>query len=183
MKPSSVAVPGQPFPRFASVDAERAFESWGCNCGPAALACMTGLTLEAARIHLPDFIGRFYTNPTMMFGALDSIGVKWKCVALGKRTPLVEWPRLGLARVQWEGPWTEPGVPMAARYRHTHWVGALRGARGLGIFDINCIGNGSGWVSIDEWRTTLVPWLLRESHPRANGCWHLTHAIEVGDHA
>lgn len=179
----TISPSGPPVPRFGIAEAERAYDAWGCNCGPAALACMTGLTLEAARTHLPDFVGRYYTNPTMMFAALDSIGVRWRGKAIGKRHPVIEWPRLGLVRVQWEGPWTAPGVPMAARYRHTHWVGA--GWRGdqLGIFDINCMNNGSGWVSIKEWRTTLVPWLLRECHPRASGTWHLTHSIEVGPHA
>jgi hypothetical protein len=167
---------------FTLADAERAYDAWGCNCGPGALAALTGLTLEQVRPHIPDFPAKGYTNPTMMFDALDSIGVRWKCTVLGKRVPMVEWPALGLARVQWEGPWTAPGVPMAARYRHTHWVGACRRGERLGIFDINCLNNGSGWVGIDEWRTVLVPWLLRECHPRASGTWHLTHAIELGAH-
>lgn len=114
-----------------------------------------------------------YTNPSMMNDALRSIGRPWR--KIGK-----DWPIYGLARVQWEGPWTAPGVPMRVRYRHTHWIGvdhADDGARG--IFDINAMNNGTGWVSFSEWWGILVPWLLEQCEPGASGIWHLTHAIEV----
>jgi hypothetical protein len=82
--------------------------------------------------------------------------------------------------VQWEGPWTAPGVPRYARYRYTHWIGCCAPSLDcIGIFDINCMNNGSGWVSLDDWRNILVPWLLNELYPKASGNWHLTHAIDV----
>jgi hypothetical protein len=31
--------------RFTAVDAERASDEWGCNCGPSALAAITGRSL------------------------------------------------------------------------------------------------------------------------------------------
>ena len=37
------------------------------------------------------------------------------------------WPKLGLVRIQWEGPWLDEGVDPRAAYRYTHWVGARRG--------------------------------------------------------
>ena len=46
------------------------------------------------------------------------------------------------------------------------------------IYHVNALGNGTGWISLPDWRTVLVPWLL-ESYPRASGGWHITHAIEV----
>ena len=69
---------------------------------------------------------------------------------------------------------------MAARYRHTHWVGAERRDRAadIWIFDINAIYFG-GWVSFAEWSEQLVPWLLKEIDSKANGKWHITHALEV----
>src|SRR5690606_20100009 len=92
-----------------------------------------------------------------------------------------DWPRYGLARIQWEGPWTKPGVPARVAYRHTHWVGAAWSeARGeFGIFDINAIGNGTGWSSERDWARLLVPWLLHECEPDASGGWYLTHAVEI----
>ena len=102
-------------PRFTPDDAQSAWERWGCNCGPTALAVMAGATLDEVRPHLSGFDGKRYTNPTMMFGALKSIGLSFNRIGAA-------WPRYGLARIQWEGPWTQPGVPMRARYRFTHWV-------------------------------------------------------------
>jgi hypothetical protein len=108
-----------------------------------------------------------------MWDILDRLGAEWK-----KREKV--WPHYGLARIQWEGPWTAPGVPMAARYRYTHWVGAQRLGRAANIwvFDINAICVG-GWIPLAEWSEQLVPWLLKECHPKANGKWHITHGVEV----
>jgi hypothetical protein len=162
-------------PRFTAADAERASETWGANCGPGAIAAMLGMTLDELRPHLGDFEAKGYTNPTLMFETLNRLGVTWRQVRGAK-----QWPSRGLVRVQWEGPWTQPGVPMRARYRYTHWVGAVTRAPGdIGIFDINAMSNGSGWVSLQDWSDTLVPWLLSEAVPRANGRWHLASVIEV----
>jgi hypothetical protein len=166
-------------PLFSLADSERAHDEWGANCGPGALAAIVRCTLDEVRPYLGDFESKGYTNPTLMFDALRAIGAHFEYTMLGKRCTMVEWPTYGLARVQWEGPWTEPGVPMAARYRHTHWVGAARRDDRIGIFDINCMNNGQGWVSLDDWRTKIAPWIIRLCVPRGYGTWHLTHAIEV----
>jgi hypothetical protein len=164
-------------PRFTPDDAQRAWEAWGCNCGPTALAAMTDRTLEEVRPHLQGFDAKRYMNPTMMFDALESLGVPFRRVG-------TEWPRYGLARIQWEGPWTEPGVPMKARYRYTHWVaGWHAGPKGYGVFDVNAMATGSGWSRREVWERQIVPWILREAVPRANGRWHVTHGIEVCDPA
>jgi len=166
-------------PRFTAEAADRAYDEWGANCGPGAIAAICGLTLDELRPHMGDFEIKGYTNPSLMWQVLDSICVRWRLVR-----PARTWPDYGLARVQWEGPWTAPGVPPRAAYRHTHWVGAARrracdGRQIVGIFDINAIGNGSGWCSLEDWTGTLVPWILEACVPRANGRWHLTHVVEV----
>lgn len=161
-------------PRFGEAAADRAYQEWRCNCGPTALAAICGLTLDEVRPHMRGFEGRGYTNPTMMLEALNSIGATYK------RFVEQLWPGHGLCRVQWEGPWTQPGVPIRARYRYTHWIGChLASPSQLGIFDVNCLSNGSGWVSFSDWEMMVVPWLLKESVPRANGKWSITHRIEV----
>lgn len=165
-------------PRFAAEDLDRAYETWGCNCGPGAIAAICDLTLDELRPHMGDFEKKGYTNPTLMWQVLNSIGVKFSYRGghLGRKW----FPKYGLARIQWEGPWTKPGVPARAAYRHTHWVGAALGSNGSrGIFDINAIGNGSGWASLDDWSTILVPFILSECVPRATGGWYITHAVEV----
>lgn len=161
--------------RFTAADAERAHDEWGANCGPGAIAAIAGLTLDEIRPHMGDFEAKRYTNPSLMLQVLRSLGLRWHLVR-----PVRNWPDHGLARVQWEGPWTAPGVPERVAYRHTHWVGARWSERrqGYAIFDINCMASG-GWVSVGDWVGLVVPWLLGECEPKANGRWHLTHVIEV----
>jgi hypothetical protein len=151
---------------------DRANKDWGANCGPGALAAIMGMTLDEVRPHMGDFESKRYTNPSLMNAALRSIGRSWRKIG-------AEWPVFGLARIQWEGPWTAQGVPMAARYRHTHWVGSHIRTASHGVFDINALANGTGWCSLDDWRSEIVPWILKELVPRANGAWHVTHGIEI----
>jgi hypothetical protein len=167
--------------RFTQDDLQRAHDEWGCNCGPAALAAILGLTLDEAKLHVgEEFQRKRYTNPTLMFDALKRSGAKWGAAGLGRYISRLNWPRYGLARIQWEGPWTQPGVPLKARYRQTHWVGAHTvGAGNIGVFDVNAMANGTGWCSLEDWQSDIVPWILKECVPRANGKWHITHAIEV----
>jgi hypothetical protein len=168
-------------PRFTLTDAERAHDEWGCNCGPASLAAIMGLTLDEVRWNMGDFESKRYTNPTLMWSALDNVGAKWTKITIPPNTWAMKigWPVYGLVRIQWEGPWSQPGMNPRWRYRFTHWVGAARNDNGgTGIFDINCINNGSGWVSLREWGDIAVPYIL-QGVPRADGKWHLTHTVEV----
>lgn len=168
-------------PRFTLVDLEAANDAWGCNCGPGALAAICGLTLDDVRPHLGErWPG--YTNPTTMTAALQSLWRAGRVIAIrnlrlvpdrivGERYKVpaaahvaVEWPRWGLCRIQWEGPWTQAGVPMRARYRFTHWIGAAADpARGVGVFDINVLANGSGWCSLEDWSTHVAPVLAKDT--------------------
>jgi hypothetical protein len=144
------------------------------------VAAVLGITLEQLRPHLGDFEHKRYTNPTLMYQILRSLGAAWVPIVRTKpdRRQIIAWPRLGLVRIQWEGPWTAPGVPTRARYRRTHWIGAsLRG--GVGVFDVNCLNNGSGWASLYDWSSVVVPHILECCHPTANGAWHQTHVLEL----
>ena len=164
-----------PQPRFAEADAEAAFQAWDANCGPVAVAAICGLTLDELRPHLDDFETRRYTNPTLMRRILDRLGVAWE-----KRRKPLDWPSYGLCRIQWLGPWTAPGRPVQGAYRHTHWVGAMRRRGQVGVFDVNCLNNGSGWVSAADWKALVVPFILEHAEPRATGGWAFTHCLEVG---
>jgi hypothetical protein len=172
------AAPGRPpecVVRFTEADAQRAHDEWGANCGPGAAAAILGMTLDEIRPHIRDFHRKRYMNPSLMFDTLSSAGATWSYRYDSTiPSPL---PRFGLARIQWEGPWTKPGVPLRARYRHTHWIGVRRGAVDA-VFDINAM-NVGGWISLEDWCGHLVPWLLAECEPKADGWWHITHSIEV----
>lgn len=166
-------------PRFSAEDADLAYDEWGANCGPGAIAAVLGLTLNDVRPHMGDFERKHYTNPTLMWASLRSLGARFSY--RGGDLGQVNWPAFGLARIQWHGPWMKEGVPARARYRHTHWVGACRRAPDeIGIFDINAIGNGSGWCHLSDWTSTIVPWIIATCVPRGDGNWSITHAVEIG---
>ena len=162
--------------RFSLDDAQSAAGGL-FNCGPAALCAVADLLPDEAVSHLRGFDRKGYTNPSMMQQALCELGIKfervYECLGLGvARSPI--YPSFGLVRVQWAGPWTKPGVPVVARYRHTHWIAASDDMR----FDVNamCVG---GWLSRTEWETLLVPWLLKECEPKATGEWWPTHCWQI----
>lgn len=164
---------------FNAADADMAHDEWGANCGPGAVAAVLGMTLGDLRPYMGDFEQKGYTNPTLMWRVLDGLGVGYQVTKKPN-----QWPIYGLARIQWTGPWTKPGVPARAAYRHTHWVGVnsiFSGnvGVGVGIFDINAITNGSGWVAARDWESILVPWLLANSEPKADGGWFITHAVQI----
>jgi hypothetical protein len=170
--------------RFTAADVDRAHDTWRCTCGPAAFAAILGLTLDEARPHFGTFPG--HTTPTTMYRALRSTGRTWSALQRGLSGAPLPWPRYGLARIQWEGPWTRPGASPRWAYRHTHWVGAgplydsaSRPIPGeMCIWDINTLDIGDGWAPLAAWTRTTVPQLTADI-PRATGGWHVTHAIEV----
>lgn len=156
--------------RFTEADADRAYDDWGCNCGPTAFAAIAGLTLEETRRAFPNFPG--YTNPSMMLDALGRAGIRHFA-----RDSLA-FPIHGVARIQFEGPWTDRKVNNKRwAYRYTHWVGARRVRSDITVFDVNALDRG-GWLPFETWSSEILPGLIA-NHKRATGGWHVTHAIEV----
>lgn len=174
--------------KLTRIDAQNASDEWGFNCGPAAACAVLGMTPDAIRPHLGDFEVKRYTNPTLMASILHSTGSTF-CRKFESPRYCEDWetggvwPVYGLVRIQWGGQWTRHGVPMAARYRHTHWVASR--ARPINslvsheIFDINAIQFG-GWLSFREWSNDLTPWLIRQCEPKSDGTWWPTHCWEIG---
>ena len=114
-------------------DTIEAGDAWGANCGPMALAAVLNLpTVEAARELVQPFRG--FMSPTNMNDALELAMDRGLARASGQvfqRPPAADpWPALGLVRIQWLGPWCEPGVNPRAAYRFTHWLGAKVEQRG-----------------------------------------------------
>lgn len=172
--------------QFTADDFHEANDEWGANCGPGAIAGMLGIPLDVLRPMLGDFEEKRYTNPTLMLQTLARCKADNWVRSIRLCASNKWWPEYGLARIQWEGPWTRPGVPPAAAYRHTHWVGAItlpwplppNAAHPIGIFDINAISSG-GWTTLPCWSDILVPALLADCEPEADGRWHITHTIEL----
>ncbi len=165
--------------------AQAASAEWGFNCGPAAACVVLGMSPAEMRPHLLDFETRRYTNPSLMANILRGLRTTFRrtfeqagnCCRDALRTPL--YPKYGLVRVQWDGPWCDPGRPVKARYRHTHWVAVLTDESDRkAVFDANAMSVG-GWLLWEEWANDLVPWLLGQAEPRASGKWWPTHCWEV----
>lgn len=146
---------------YAPPDQKLAYHAWVANCGPAALAAVTRRRVLSVRRLFPHFPARPWANPTHVRAALDAARVGHRA-----RTG---WPGYGMAFLQLEGPWEAPGVPVAAAYRHTHWVGSAFGQ----VYDVNA----DGWLSRAQWEAAIVTRLLAHAY-RATG-WRVRTALEV----
>jgi hypothetical protein len=160
-----------PFLAFGTSDVERAHREYGFSCGPASLCACLGMTPDQIRPHLGWFERKRFMNPTMMIAAIEATGHR-----IASRPP--HWPDHGIVRVQWEGPWNDPGVPAGAAYRHTHWCASNRVGRTNWVYDIN-----SGWERLEEWAAPLeLGGTAERIMASIRGCrrtWKLTHAWEI----
>lgn len=156
---------------FTQFELYHAASTWGANCGPGAIAAITGIKLDELRPHLADFESKGYTNPPMMWRILDNLQLVWR-----KTVQPRTWPDYGLARIQWHGPWTMKGVPTRVAYPHSHWVAAITtDPINISIFDVNY----PNWLTVAAWASNVVPFILRECEPEADGRWSLTHTVEI----
>jgi hypothetical protein len=121
---------------FSAQDLTKANDEWGCNCGPSALAAITGVSLDDVRPVIPEFEKRKYTSHAMMKAALATMGVPWKDVTKDNPEPLLHTPaEYGLCRIQWEGPWYGRFA-----YFRTHWIASMESKELVYVFDCN-----GGW--------------------------------------
>lgn len=167
----------QPFTdeQFRAANAE-----WGANCGPGALAFALQTSLDHALFLLPTFKG--YVNPTMMKAALKDAGRRFSDIRPPPAKPgycqdieKMFNERLAVCRIQWEGPWTQPGANPRWAYRHTHWV-ATWIERGVElVFDVN-----GGIVGLEKWDTTIAPQIMDEIE-NSSGHWSVTHVLRLHD--
>lgn len=178
---------------FTDEQVRTAYQTWGCNCGPLALAFAMQMPLSFVKPLIPNFQSKRHTNPTMMRAALNAAGQEFKVIQLPVQKPgwgLDIAPMYGersnppldycpcpyktespphLVRVQWTGPWMEAGAKPKWRYRHTHWICTwLERGRPL-VFDCN-----GGIMHHDTWETEIVP-MICETIPQADGGWLPTH--------
>lgn len=180
--------------RFTAADFYTANAEWDANCGPTALAAAAGLTLDEARGAFVDWPG--HTNLTTMLAA---IAIAKHATLVERRHPLAErvgfhgvpFPICGLARIQFAGRWTEPGVNPRWAYRYTHWI-ACRTRAGLRsgepddqgfIWDVNALSaDCDGWLTRADWETQLAPELVAGAGASGVGPatgWYATHSLEV----
>jgi len=153
---------------YEPTDVHEAYREWGAACGPSALAAALGCEVNDVRRLFPGYRG--WVNPTHMLAALRQAGVEHRTPRPGESHPC-----RGLMFVQFLGPWMAEGVPIAARYKRTHWVAVVRttAAERL-IWDVN---SETGWMLFEQWCEVLVPQLL--DHNRGSDGWRVARAIEL----
>jgi hypothetical protein len=173
---------------YSQEDAATAHERRGFNCGPAALAFALRITPDRAMDAIPGFDARKYTSPTMMKVALQLLGVHCRDVtrkftgsadreANAENVNRMFSPDgVALVRLQWTGPWTEPGMNPKWAYSHTHWIcaweePAVKG--GKAVFDIN-----GGTMTYAEWTKEIAP-AITASIQRADGGYFPTHIWRI----
>ncbi len=160
---------------FNEQQARAAFEEWGCNCGPAALAFALQTDLETVRHAIPHFAERRYTSPSMMAAALDFLGHKIGRLSCSPRTPRESWIPLmfagpmSLVRIQFTGPWIVDGKWQRWAARKTHWIAAWTEREVALVFDVN-----SGIEGFPRWEDETLPRLIAAC-PRAAGGWYPTN--------
>ena len=156
---------------FTQEDAEKAYQEWGANCGPNALAFALRVPLETVRpysIHL-GFDQKKYTNPTMMKELLKAFQIDVISQPLDRVGVMFNHERKSLVRIQWHGPWMDEGANPKWRYRQTHWICTFKDEGRPCVFDCN-----GGIMPFERWNDEIVRVLTKEI-PRANGVWSPTH--------
>lgn len=162
---------------FSYAEMNQAYASWGCNCGPSALAFALQKTLDEVHPFIPQFDEKQYTSPSMMAAALSAMGIIW---SKGPKTPTPQdmfdqLGRVSLVRIQWTGPWTAPNANPRWAYRQTHWIACflLGKDNDRAIFDCN-----GGIRSFLSWVSDIVPQLVSQI-PRADFGWTPTHVWTI----
>ncbi len=153
---------------YVPPDINEAAEAWGANCGPCAIAAVTGKTLAEVRPALGDFRGCM--NPTEVRAALEALG--WH----SRKAKGAE--RAGCAHIMFDGPWSNV---VRAAYAHSHWiayrwVGSLPALR---HFDANANYYGSeepgAWLDPFAWEREVLPLLM----PKKGTGHHVNAWIEA----
>jgi hypothetical protein len=155
---------------YSPPDVEQAYTAWHASCGPCALAAVLGVPLSRVRRLFPAFPQKPWVNPSTMWTALRLAGRQ------AQKTGTT-WPWRGLAFLQWEGPWLEPGVPVGAAYRHTHWIGVQQQM----VYDVNAWRteeSRGAWIRRSWWEGEIVP-LIVAATPRATGGYYVRWSCAV----
>lgn len=165
---------------FTEAEFNDACERWGCNCGPSALAFALQVGLDKARCAIPGFDVKRYTSPSMMKAAMMNLKKRFiehapQRYVSGRMNNVEQMfpAQVSLVRIQWCGPWTEPGAAPKWAYRQTHWITTYKEMAMPRVFDCN-----GGITTFTEWESVIAPFIMQHV-PRCNGQWFPTHIWEL----
>ena len=159
-------------------EVEEAYDAWGANCGPLAIAAATDRSLDEVRTALTKGTGRFkgYTNVLDVQAALRWLDVQ--VVRTWSKRPaslLTELRGTTIAMIQWGGPWMrDPRA--AARHRHMialryGWIGPKLGPHWVADVNVAHI-----WCLLDAWAETVPAVLMPKG---GDGTWSVGWACQL----
>lgn len=157
-------------------EANHAHDTWNAMCGHFSIAVATGFTLEEIRTCGIPINPGGWMNPTMISATLRSLSVSHHKVPV-TQTPEEEFKLLehlklaAVLRIQWEGSWLNPGVPVGAAYQRTHYIAYKDGTVMDPMFDPGICIRWQDWLQIV--RDELVPQIKK-----ATG-YHFTHVWTI----
>lgn len=139
----SAACPLPPTLAYSRVESLKAQRDWKAACGHHSLAASLGISLELIRSVVKA--GRAWMSPTHITEALRGLNRRFVLTSGLCTSDLCE----GINRVQFEGPWLNPGVPATAAYKETHYVAHRSGW----VLCTVCCPN--RWIPRDDWAREL----------------------------
>ncbi len=158
---------------YTSQESAAAHAEWKASCGHHSIAAACNIPLNKVKEACPKLTG--WMSPTMVSQTLEKLG---KCPRCYKENKTMNQPPdhiVAICRLQYEGRWMEPGVPMAARYKETHYVAIVGGALVMDTtHDTNILLPWERWKSwADEYTAT---------RPRKSTGWHFSGIWLPNDH-
>lgn len=165
--------PPRTIERYVPPDAMQAFDEWKATCGPAAMAAACCVPVGSLRPIFQKLHYKGWTTPTMMKQALYDYGRT--IVVRGTFKQFLDGVA-GVAFLQIQGPWLGPGKPVAAAYKHTHWVAS----DGAGwVYDLNAADGFSfgAWRPLARWAAEVMAGVV--NHHRGATGWHIRQSYEV----
>jgi hypothetical protein len=151
---------------YSEAQSDEAHRLWKASCGHHSIAAACGVTLDLIRQHVPHHKG--WMNPTNVSATLDSLGVAVELTkghVLRGRQGFCQ----GINRIQFEGPWLDPGKPAAAAYRYTHYVAVARDRV------LDTVINNWQWLDLHRWLNAI------DQYSKEDGTtgYHVTHHWKI----
>lgn len=136
-------------------------DRYGAACGHGALAAVLAVPVAIVchQLFADSLPKQRWINMPTMEEALTKAGKTFRIVGR-------QWPKRGLAMIQFTGPWTRPGVPVRVACQYRHWVAVEAGL----VWDANL----EDWISREDWGRWVVELL-----PAKSDGWTIARGYEI----
>lgn len=166
---------------YTLLESAQAHAEWNAMCGHHSIAAAVGVGLDAIRDAGVPLKG--WMSPTMITRTLEALHVQFTQRHLSPaRSPanVLSAPSPQILRMQFEGSWMRPGVPVGAQYQRTHYI-ALFGPPEQPALIMDPLLNACGIHAVDDWLAKArTPDYLAESSFKGTTGWHFTHTWRLG---